>query len=64
MIWASNVALVPHLFLIFGLLHLNEFRHISQKMRQGPKFRKLQEAIWLTVIKEIFKVPPHFDLFC
>ena len=28
------------------------------------KFRKLQEAIWLTVINEIFKVPPHFDLFC
>ena len=33
-------------------------------LRQGPKFRKLQEAIWLTVINEIFKVPPHFDLFC
>ena len=28
------------------------------------RFRKLQEAIWLTVINEIFKVPPHFDLFC
>ena len=27
------------------------------------RFRKLQEAIWLTVINEIFKVPPHFDLF-
>ena len=27
-------------------------------------FRKLQEATWLTVINEIFKVPPHFDLFC
>ena len=31
--------------------------------RQGPKFRKLQEAIWLTVINEIFKFPPHLDLF-
>ena len=31
--------------------------------RQGPKFRKLQEAIWLTVIKEIFKFPPHFVPF-
>ena len=28
------------------------------------RFCKLQEAIWLTVINEIFKVPPHFDLFC
>ena len=28
------------------------------------RFRKLQEAIWLIVINEIFKVPPHFDLFC
>ena len=28
------------------------------------RFRKLQEAIWLTVIKEIFQVPSHFDLFC
>ena len=33
--------------------------HTSRK-----RFRKLQEAIWLTVINEIFKVPPHFDLFC
>ena len=28
------------------------------------RFRKLQEAIWLTVIYEIFKVLPHFDPFC
>ena len=28
------------------------------------RFCKFQEAIWLTVINEIFKVPPHFDLFC
>ena len=28
------------------------------------RFCKLQEAIWLTVIKEIFKVPPRFDIFC
>ena len=27
------------------------------------KFRKLQEAIWLTVNNEIFKFPPHFDPF-
>ena len=27
------------------------------------KFRKLQEAIWLTVINEIIKIPPHFDPF-
>ena len=28
------------------------------------RFCKLQEAIWLTEINEIFKVPPRFDLFC
>ena len=33
-------------------------------LRQGSKFRKLQEAIWLIVINEIFKFPPHFDTFC
>ena len=27
------------------------------------KFRKFQEAIWLTVINEIFKFPPHFEPF-
>ena len=33
-------------------------------MRQGSKFSKLQEAIWITVINEIFKFPPYFVLFC
>ena len=32
-------------------------------MRQGRKFRKLQEAIWLTVISEIFTFPPHLNPF-
>ena len=27
------------------------------------RFRKLQEAIWLIVIDEIFKLSPHFDPF-
>ena len=27
-------------------------------------FRKLQEAIWQTVINEIFQLLPHFDPFC
>ena len=27
------------------------------------RFRKLQEAIWLTVINKIFKFPPYFDPF-
>ena len=27
------------------------------------RFRKLQEAIWLTVINEIFIFPPHFNPF-
>ena len=30
-------------------------------LRQGPKFRKLQEAIWLT---EIFKFLPRLGPFC
>ena len=33
-------------------------------LKQGLKFRKLQEAIWLTVIKEIFKFPPRLGSFC
>ena len=28
------------------------------------RFHKLQEAIWLTVISESFKLPPHFELLC
>ena len=28
------------------------------------RFHKLQKALWLTVINEIFEVPPHFDPFC
>ena len=32
-------------------------------MRQGPKFHKSKEVIWLTVINEIFKFPPRLDTF-
>ena len=32
-----------------------------QTSRKG--FRKLQEAIWLTVINKIITFPPHLDLF-
>ena len=28
---------------------------------QGPQFHKLQKAIWLIVIKEIFKFPTYLD---
>ena len=52
------------------LIAINEIRQISRKKldfarstETGPKLRKLQEAIWLTVINEIFKLPPHFDSF-
>ena len=41
----------------------NEIRQISRKKLDFEKFRKLQEAIWLTVINEIFKFSPHFDPF-
>ena len=30
----------------------------------GETFRKLQGAIWLTVIKEILKFPPRLGPFC
>ena len=33
-------------------------------MTQGPKIRKLQEAIWLTAINEFFKFLPRLGLFC
>ena len=43
------------------------FRQNSQtsrnQLRQGPKFCKLQKAIWLTLIKEIFKFQPSLDPF-
>ena len=45
------------------LIVINEIRQISRKKLDFAKFRKLQEAIWLTVINEIFKFPPHFDPF-
>ena len=54
-----------HASFTFRLIVIKEIRQISRnRLRQGPKFRKLQEAIWLTVINEIFKFPPHFDPFC
>ena len=46
-----------------GLIVLNEIRQISPKNLDFVKFRKLQEAIWLTLINEIFKFPPNFDPF-
>ena len=53
------------------LIVIKEIRQIYQKSwisrnwpRQGPKFRKLQEVIWLTVINEIFKLPPRLSPFC
>ena len=46
-------------------LRFREKSWISRNwLRQGPKFRKLQEAIWLTVINEIFKSPPPPGSFC
>ena len=45
------------------LIVINEIRLILRKNLDFPKFRKLQEVIWLTVIKEIFKFPPHFEPF-
>ena len=53
------------------LIAINEIRQILQEKldfarstETGPKFRKLQEAIWLTVINEILKFPPPLDPFC
>ena len=47
------------------LIVINEIRQISQNSpKQGPKFCKLQEAIWLTVINEIFIFPPRLGPFC
>ena len=46
-----------------GLIVINKICQISRKKLDFAKFCKLQEAIWLTVINEIFKFPPHFDPF-
>ena len=55
---------------VLRLIVINEICHISRKrwisrnrLKQGPKFLKLQEAICLTVVDEIFKFPRHLDLF-
>ena len=45
------------------LIVINEISQISWKKLDIAKFRKLQEAIWLTLINEIFKFPPHFSPF-
>ena len=47
------------------LIVINEIRQISRNWpKQGPKFRKLQEVIWLTVINKIFQFPPRLGPFC
>ena len=45
------------------LVVINKIWQISRKLRQGPKFRKLQEPIWINVINEIFKFPHRLGLF-
>ena len=42
---------------------ISEIRQIWQNILDFAKFHKLQEAIWLTVINEILKFPPHLDSF-
>ena len=46
------------------LIAVKEMCQISRnRPRQGPQFRKLQEAIELTVINEIIKFPPRLVSF-
>ena len=47
----------------FWLIIINEIRQISRNKLDFVKFCKLQEAIWLTVISEIFKFSPHVEPF-
>ena len=49
--------------LMVGLIVIKEIYQILQKKLDFAKFCKLQEAIWVTVINEIFKFPPHFEPF-
>ena len=63
----SKVGPLLHIIL-YGLLYLTKSVRFRKKssispnwLRQGPKFRKLQEAIWLT---EIFKFLPRLGPFC
>ena len=49
---------------IFGFIVINEIYQISRNwLRQGIKFRKLQETIWISAINKMFKFPPHLDNF-
>ena len=56
---------------LHSLLQLMKYVRFSEKCRNlrnswihSPKFRKLREAIWLSVINEIFQFPPHSNSFC
>ena len=48
---------------IMWLIVINEIFQISRKKLDFVKLRKLQEAIWPTVIEKIFKFRPHFETF-
>ena len=66
----------PHLGPFFHISYLFELSsghpnypiqkwYISASFQVSRKgFRKLQKAIWLTAINEIFKFPPHLRPFC
>ena len=60
MMGLNAVELLPSLLLLTKFVRFREKCWISQnRHRQGPKFRKLQEVIWLTVAEKIFKFPPQ-----
>ena len=66
----NNFFVTDFLFGLTWLIIIHSVCQVSQKsrisrnlQRQGLKFRKLQEAIWLTVINEIFIFPPHLNPF-
>ena len=66
----NNFSVTDFLFGLMWLIVIHSICQVSQKsrisrnlQRQSLKFRKLQEAIWLTVINEIFIFPPHLNPF-
>ena len=55
---------INYLFELFSGYPIQKW-YISVSFQISRKrFHKLQEAIWLTVINEIFKIPPGLGPFC
>ena len=59
----NNLTVVHTKHNLVSLTKINEICE-QKRRRDCPKFCKLLETIWLTVINEIFAFPQHLDHVC